>query len=187
MATRRRHRSEAGSSIFSKDPYGLVWLALIYLSVMIAKWWFINPANPEDNNCVSCVVAVIWLLSVLVYTVLILFWIGWSRKYEKGTTFVFFLGLLCLLLAVADYYVVQFVVGKLFYGGVLNWQESQASYLIDTFIPHSIGLMLVSSVFYSMLRVLVSRDLTEKPLVYTFAAILLLSVIPLYFLGLLLY
>lgn len=187
MATKRRHRSRSSSSILSKDPYGLIWLALIFLSVMIAKWWFLSPANPEDYNCVACVVAVIWILAVLVHAILILFWIGWSKKYEKGITFVIFLSLLCLVLALLDYQVAQFVIGKLFYGGVLNWQESQASYLIDTFIPHSIGLLLVSSVFYSMLRVFVSRDLVEKPLVYTFAAIVGLSAIPLYLLGLLLY
>ena len=187
MASRRRHRSKEGSSIFSKDPYGLVWLAMIYLAVMIAKWWFLSPANPEDNNCVACVVAVIWLLSILLHILLVLFWVGWSKKYKKGATFVFFLSLFCVILAMVDFYLVKFVIGKLYYSGMLNWQEAQSSELIDTFIPHSVGLMLVSSVFYSMLRVFLSRDLVEKPLVYTFAAILMLSVIPLYFLGLVLY
>jgi len=187
MNTRRRRRSEAGSSIFSKDPFGLVWLVLIYLCVMVAKWWFISPANADDNNCVACVVAVIWLIAIVVNLALVLFWIGWSKKYEKGLMFVFFLSLLCLILAGVDYYVVQFVVGKLFYGGVLNWQESQASELIDIFVPHSVGLLLVTSMFYSMLRVVVSRDLVEKPLVYTYAAILILTTGPLYLLGTLLY
>ena len=99
MATsRRRQRSQ--STLLSKDPYGLVGLALIYLAIMVAKWFYISP--PEGDNCVGCVIAVIWIVSMLVFSLLSIFWIFWSRKYDKGTTFVFFLCLLCLLLAVVD-------------------------------------------------------------------------------------
>ena len=186
MAThRRRQRSRSG--FLSKDPYGLIWMALIFLGVMIAKWWHFSPSNPEDNNCVACVVAVIWIISILVFTLLSMFWVLWSKKYEMGITFVFMLCILCLILALVDYHVVQFVIGKLFYGGSLRWQESQASYLIDTFIPHSIGLLVISSIFYSMIRVFLCRDLVEKPLVYTFGAIVVLSVLPLFYIGLWLY
>jgi hypothetical protein len=186
MAThRRRARSEPG--IFSIDPYGLIWMTLIYLAVMMVKWWYISPGNPQDNNCVACVVAVLWILSVLTFSLLSLFWIFWSKKYEKGITFVFFLSLICLILAVADYFAARYVTGKLFYGGVLRWEESQASYLIDTFIPHSIGLLVIASVLYSIIRVFFCRDLVEKPLVFTFGAIIVLSVIPLVYIGLILY
>lgn len=188
MASKRKQRSSRSEgNLLSKDPYGLIWLSLIFLVVMTVKWWLISPANPEDSNCVACVVVVVWLLSVLVHLLLVFFWIGWTKKYEKGVAFVFFLGLLCLLLAVIDYSVVQFSVGKLFYGGVLSWQEAQASYLIDIFIPHSVGLLLISSIFYSMLRVMISRDLAEKKMVYLLASIVMLSVVPLYFLGLIAY
>jgi len=186
MATgRRRARSDSG--ILSKDPYGLIWLGLIYLGVLISKWWYFSPANPEDNNCVACVVAVTWILSMLVFVFMSLFWVIWSRKYQKGITFAFFLGLLCLILVIVDYYVVEFVVRKLFYGGSLRWEESQASYLLDAFIPHTIGLLVITSVLYSMLRVFICRDLVEKPLVFTFGVILVVSVIPLFYIGLKLY
>jgi hypothetical protein len=187
MASRRRQRSQSGGSLLSKDPFGLVWLSIIFLAVMIVKWWVLSPANAEEGNCVACVVAVIWLLAIATHLLLVFFWMGWSKKYEKGTAFVFFLSLLCLFLAAVDFHVVQFAVGKLFYGGVLNWQESQASYLIDIFIPHSVGLLLISSIFYSMLRVFVSRDLAEKKLVYLFASIIMLAAVPLYFLALIAY
>ncbi|WP_455207636.1 hypothetical protein [Kaarinaea lacus] len=182
---RRRTRSRSG--ILSKDPFGLLWMALIYLAVMIAKWWYFSPADPQDNNCVACVVAVIWILSVLIFTLLPLFWVFWTKKYEKGVTFVFFLSLLCLILVIVDYYAAHFVIGKLFYGGSLRWDESQASYLIDTFIPHTIGLLIITSQLYTMLRVFICRDLVEKPLVFTFGAIIILAVIPLFFIGLKLY
>lgn len=187
MATRRKQRSSSEGSLLSKDPYGLIWLSLIFLAVMVIKWWLIDPAYREDGNCVACVVAVVWLLSVIIHLVLVLFWIGWSKKYKKGTAFVFFLSLLCLVLAAIDYEVVEFIVGKLYFGGALNWQETQASELIDVFIPHSIGLLLITSIFYSMLRVFMSRDLAEKKMVYLFAAIIMISVLPLYFLGLIAY
>ena len=186
MATgRRRARKESG--ILSKDPYGLIWMGLIYLAVLISKWWYFSPANPEDNNCVACVVAVVWILSILIFTLLSIFWVLWSRKYEKGITFAFFLGLLCLILVILDYYAVQFVVGKFFYGGSLRWEETQASYLIATFIPHTIGLLVITSVLYTMMRVFICRDLVEKPLVFTFGAILVPAVIPLFYIGLKLY
>ncbi|MCI0507363.1 MAG: hypothetical protein L0Z73_14820 [Gammaproteobacteria bacterium] len=162
-------------------------MALIYLAVMVAKWWYFSPSNPQDNNCVACVVAVIWILTMLIFAVLSLFWIFWSKKYEKGITFVIFLSLICLLLAVVDYFAAHYVVGKLFYGGVLRWEESQASYLIDTFIPHSIGLLVISSLLYSVIRVLTCHDLVEKPLVFTYGVIIVLSVIPLFYIGLKLY
>lgn len=187
MTNRRRQRSHGSSGILSKDPFGLIWLAIIYLAIMIAKWWYISPAKPEDNNCVACVVAVIWLLSILLFVGLALFWVLWTKKYEKGPVFVFFLFLACLILTIADFYVLHFVIGKLFYGGMLNWQESQASYLIDVFVPHSVALLLVCSVFYTVIRVLMCRDLSQPALVYTVSAILLLTVVPLSLLGLILY
>ncbi|WP_455220306.1 hypothetical protein [Kaarinaea lacus] len=186
MATgRRRTRSQSG--IFSKDPYGLLLMGLLYLAVLVSKWWYFSPDNLEGNNCVACVIAVVWILSMLVFTLLSLFWVLWSRKYQKGITFAFFLGLLCLILVIVDYYVVEFVIGKLFYGGSLRWEEAQASELLDSFIPHNIGLLAITSVLYSMLRVFICRDLVEKPLVFTFGAILVLSVIPLFYIGLKLY
>jgi hypothetical protein len=187
MATKRRKRAQSGDSLLSKDPYGLIWLSLLFLIIMVVKWWVISPANKEDGNCVACVVAVIWLLSVIIHLLLVFFWVGWSSKYEKGAVFVFFLCVICVALAALDYAVIQFAVGKLFYGGVLNWQESQASELIDILIPHSVGLLLITSVFYSMIRVFLCRDLAEKKLVYLFATVVVLSVLPLYFLGLIAY
>ena len=187
MATKRRQRTQRNDNLLSKDPYGLIWLSILFLAVMIVKWWVISPANKEDGNCIACVVAVIWLLSVIIHLLLVLFWIGWSSKYEKGIAFVFLLCLLCLVLAGIGYAALEFVVGKLFYGGVLNWQETQASELIDIFIPHSVGLLLISSIFYSMVRIFFCRDLAEKKLVYLFASIIVLSILPLYFLGLIAY
>jgi hypothetical protein len=183
VPSRRRKRSQ--STLLSKDPFGLVGLSLLYLIVMVAKWWYISP--PEGNNCVGCVVGVIWLISTGVFALLSVFWVLWSKKYAKGTAFVFFLCLLCLILVAVDYEVVKYVIGKLYYGGALRWQEADASYLMDTFIAHSLGLMLLSAIFYSTLRVFFCRELTEKPLVYVLNAIIMLSVLPLFYLGLRLY
>jgi len=187
MATRKRQRAQSGESLLSKDPYGLVWLSLLFLVVMVVKWWILSPEFREAGNCVACAVSVIWLLSMIVHLVLVFFWIGWSKKYAKGIAFVIFLSLLCLFLAAVDYQVVRFAIGKLFYGGVLNWQESQSTDLIDILIPHSIALLLISSLCYSMVRVFITRDLAEKKMVYLTASIILLSVLPLYFLSLIAY
>ncbi|HEY5602626.1 MAG TPA: hypothetical protein VIM41_05920 [Gammaproteobacteria bacterium] len=94
------------------------------------------------------------------------------------------LSLICLILAVIDYYAAQLVVNKLLYRGALRWEESQAPYLVDTFIPHTIGLLLISAMLYSVIRVFFCRDLVEKPLVYAFGAIVVVAVIPLFYVGL---
>ena len=100
MATKRRQRTQSSDNLLSKDPFGLIWLSILFLAVMIVKWWVISPANKEDGNCVACVVAVIWLLSVIIHLLMVFFWVAWSSKYEKGIAFVLFLCLLCLVLAV---------------------------------------------------------------------------------------
>ena len=187
MQKTRRHRARSGSGILSKDPYGLFWLALIYLAILFVKWWIISPAKPEDTGCMACAMGVIWLLSVSLYSVLIFFWIGWTRSNAKGPVFVFFLAMLCLILTIVDYYVVKIVMSKLLYAGVFHWEESEAYNLIDILIPHSVALMALVSISYSMVRTLLCRDLVQKPLVYTFVGIVLLSSIPLYLMGIKLY
>jgi len=187
MQTRRQHRARSESSLLSKDPYGLIWVALIYLALMGVKWWFFSPKEADDTSCVACAVAVIWLVSVLLHTSLIFYWVGWSKSNVKGPLFVFILSVLCLILAIVDFYLMKFILNKLLYAGVLNWQESQAFYLFDVFVPHSIGLLLITTIAYSMVRVLFCRDLVQKPLVYTFVVIVLLAVGPLYFMGIKVY
>jgi len=185
--SRRRHQSASGGNIFSKDPFGTIWLALVFLVMLIGKWFVLSPGDPQDSNCVGCVVAVLWIMAILVSALMSLFWILWIQKFEKGTSFVFFLSIFSVVSAVIYYEFAVFVMGKLFYGGSLNWQESQASFLLDEFVPHSVGLFLVSMVLYSAVRMLFCRDLVDKPLVYSFSAILIVAVAPITYLGLWLY
>jgi len=187
MHSTRRQRSRSGSGILGKDPFGILWLALIYLAILFLKWWIVSPAKPEDTGCLACAMGIIWFLSILIYSLLIFFWIGWTRSNAKGPMFVFFLAMLCLILTIVDYYVVKIVMSKLLYAGVLHWEESEAYNLIDILIPHSVALMALTSVSYSMVRTLVCRDLVQKPLVYSFIAIVLISVGPLYMMGIKLY
>ena len=187
MHSTRRKRSRSGSGILSKDPYGLLWLALIYLAILFLKWWVVSPAKPEDTGCLACAMGIIWVLSILIYSLLIVFWIGWTRSNAKGPVFVFFLAMLCLILTIVDFYAVKIIMSKLLNAGVLHWEESEATNLIDILIPHSVALMALVSVTYSMVRTLVCRDLVQKPLVYTFIGIVLLSTIPLYLMGIKLY
>jgi len=185
--SRRRHHSASGGNILSKDPFGTTWFALLFLGMLIGKWFVLSPGNPDDNNCVGCVVAVLWTLGILVSVLASLFWILWAQKFEKGTSFVFFLSILGIFSSVIYYQFAEFVMGKLFYGGSLNWQDAHASYLLDELVPHSVGLFLVSMVIYAALRVVFCRDLVDKPLVYSFSAILLVAVTPITYLGLWLY
>ena len=99
----------------------------------------------------------------------------------------FLMSMMCLVCALIDYNIALFVIRKLFYGGVLSWEEAQAPFLLNDFIPHTIALAMVTAVFYTALRIIVSKDIVEKNLVYTFGAILILTTLPLMYLGVMLY
>lgn len=177
----------SGDSILSKDPFGLLWFGLLFLAVLVAKFWFISPPAPEDTSCYACAVGVMWIMTVLVFSLMTFLTILWSRKFEKGTAFVFVMCMMCVVCAVIDYNVALFVVRKLFYGGALSWDEANAEFLFNDFVPHTIALALVVSVFYTMVRIILSKDIVERNLVYTFGGIMILTTLPLMYLGIMLY
>ena len=192
--TRRRSHirttNRSSSSILSKDPYGLIWVALLFLSVLIAKWLFISPPDAQTTgleSCVLCVIFIVWFLSVLVSVLLMFFWILWSEKFSKSPLFVFIINVVIIVVALSAYKFVDYVVGKLFYSGVLRWQETQATYLFDEMLPHSMGLFLLVAILYSMVRILFCRELENRGFTITYSVLMALFAIPLMILGVWLY
>lgn len=184
---RHHHHPSASSSILSKDPFGLVWLGLLYLAVLVAKWWYISPDSQQDGNCVGCVVFITWFLSLLVSVLLSMFWIFWTEKSQKNNLFIFIINVIVILCTVIVYKFDLYVIAKLYYAGSLNWQEAQAQELFDSFVPHVVGLYMVTALIYSMLRVVVCRDLEEKFMTVGYGVVMILVTVPLVYIGLVMY
>ena len=152
--SRRRSGSNPIVAFFSKDPFGVTWFALLFIAVLIAKWWYIAPPAISAQSCLGCVAAVLIVLSALVTFIISLFWMLWQAKRQKKN--LLFLFLICLLVlvctALLDFFS-QEIFSQLYYRGFLRWQETDITYLLDDFLRHSAGLYLGVLMIYAMLRI----------------------------------
>ena len=167
MVHRRRARhTNPVVGFFSKDPFGVTWFSLLYLALIITKWWYIAPPAIDNQNCLACVVAIVFVMAVTITLLLTAFWILWTSKRQKKA--LLFLFLICLgvigctaLLDVAT----QAVFGKLYYSGMLSWNAADLSFLLDDFLHHASGLYLGVLMVYSMLRIAISSEFEQRKFV----------------------
>jgi hypothetical protein len=165
MARARKKRSGTHPvvSFFKQDPFGVTWFAIMYVIVLVAKWWYIEPPKIDPLSCLACVTTLEVILAVAISLVMTLFWILWLGKGQnKNLVFLFLNCLLVLgctgLLDVAS----QAVFSKLYYLGFLKWQESDVTYLLDDFLHHNAGLFLGVLMIYAMLRIAVDPGFTPR-------------------------
>ena len=180
----RIHTGSSSGGILSKDPYGLIWLSLLLAIVFAAKWLILTPPM---QGCVLCVVGINWFIYTLAGALLMFFWILWAERFPKNTLFIFTFNVVVILLILGAYKFAQYVIAKLFFGGMLSWLETEATYLFDVMLPHTLGLALLTVVTYSMVRVLFCSDLQDKRLSLTYGILMVLSMAPLFLLGLVAY
>lgn len=172
---------------FRKDEFGVLLFSLMYVAALIAKWIYIDPAKPGYASCVICAMAVLWLLAIFLTLILTALWILWDTKAANGVKFIFVLGVGAVCCAVFMNYLSQKVFAKLYYSGLLNWQESHVNYLFDDFLKHSSGLYLATLVLYSMIRIAMSRQFNNRKAVVAFSLYFSMVSSALLFLGLKLY
>lgn len=187
----KRPRSSSSSnvlmSLLQKDEFGGFWLSLLFLSILILKWYVVDPIKIEGSPCVICIVLLLWLSSIVVALLISAVWWAWNSKAQKGIGLmlvlpVYILG--CVFLA--DYMLLR-IVPKLYYSGMLSWPEAEYSYLIDDMINHGVGLLLATAVVYGMLRLLICHDLQDKKIVIPVALGIMLATASLLLLGIKLY
>ena len=187
----RRSRSNLSSNpviaILQKDQFGSLWLSLLFLAVLISKWFVLSPVEIEGEPCVACVVALIWAMmlsaSILITTV----WTLWTDKVEKGIGLMFALlgSILGIVWLIGIF--TRGIVEKFYQSGVLYWPEASVTFLVDDMVNHSIGLFLATAVIYAMLRLMFCKDLSEKKIVIPISLCVALAASGLLFLGIKLY
>ncbi len=161
--TRRRSGSNPIVAFFSKDPFGVTWFTIMYLAVLIAKWWYIGPPEISAQSCLGCVTAIMVFLAVLVTLVISVFWILWvAKRQKKNILFLFLITLLILGCTALLDFASQEIFSQLYYRGLLGWQETDVTYLLDDFLRHCVGIYLGVLMIYAMLRIAVDPGFAPR-------------------------
>jgi len=174
-------------NFIKKDRFGVIWFALLYLAVLLTKWLYLSPLIKENEDCYVCVIAILMALALIIPLLLTALWVLWSEKLGKGVFFLFLMSVSTLGCAFLVELLSQFIVSKLYYGGVLVWQESQLSFLFDDFLPHAAGLFLATLMIYTTARIAASSEFVDRKMVISVSMILLAMSSALLVMGLLLY
>ncbi|KPJ92570.1 MAG: hypothetical protein AMJ53_09090 [Gammaproteobacteria bacterium SG8_11] len=152
--TRRRSASNPIVEFFSKDPFGVTWFTLLFIAVLIAKWWYIDPPAISAQSCLACVTALMVVFAIVVTLLISVFWILWiAKRQKKNLLFLFLITVLILACTALFDFVSQEAFSQLYYRGFLPWHEMDVTYLLDDFLRHSAGLYLGVLVIYAMLRI----------------------------------
>ena len=187
----KRSRSSSSSnkfiSLLLSDEFGAVWLSLLFLSVLILKWYVVDPVQIEGGPCVICVILLLWLMSIFVSVLIAAIWWAWNNKAEKGIGLMLVLPLYILGCSFLADYLLQRIVPKLYYGGLLSWPEAGYSFLIDDMVRHGVGLLMATAVAYSMVRLAICHDLADKKIVIPVSLCIMLATASLLLLGIKLY
>jgi hypothetical protein len=165
MAKARNRRSGTHPVVdfFQKDPFGITWFTILYVVVLIAKWWYVEPPEIDPQSCLACATIFEVILAALVSAVITLFWVLWlAKRQSKNIVFLFLVCILVIgctgLLDVAS----QQLFSQLYYHGLLRWQAADATYLLDVFLNHNAGLYLAVLMVYAMVRIAVDPGFSPR-------------------------
>ncbi|MCG6969594.1 MAG: hypothetical protein LJE85_07495 [Gammaproteobacteria bacterium] len=186
--SRRRSGSNPIVAFFSKDPFGVTWFSLLFLAVLIAKWWYIDPPAISAESCLGCVTAILIIMAALTTAIISLFWILWRGKRQKKN--LLFLFLICVLVLVCTgllNMVSQEVFSQIYYRGFLRWQETDITYLLDDFLHHAAGLYLAVLMTYAMLRIAFDPGFSPRKYIIPINIVFILVAAFLLLVGILLY
>lgn len=149
----------------NKDHFGVFLVSLLFVAALVTKWQYINPAKLGDQSCMICAVFILWCLTVPITLLLTVLWNLWERQFDNGISLVLILCFGVLGCTLLMDYISGIIFAKLYYVGVLEWQESHVNYLFDDFIHHSAGIYLATLMFYTMLRVIFKKHIANRKIV----------------------
>ena len=167
-ARKRRSSTHPIVAFFQKDPFGITWFTILYVAVLITKWWYLEPPAIDPQSCLACVAVLEVILAVIITLLITVFWILWlAKRQNKNLLFLFLICLLVIgctgLLDVAS----QEFFSQLYYRGFLRWQGVDVTYLLDDFLRHAAGLYLGVLMIYTMLRIAFDPGFTPRKYVIT--------------------
>jgi len=160
--SRGRGNQNTVLGILSRDPFGILWVTLLFVAALITKWWFISPIYASTDNCLLCVVAISGVMAALCAFLPMAFWIAWTDRAPIGMGFYFSLIGVGLLVAGLYHKLTAIVISKLYFAGTLTWSESQATELLDQVIHHNSGFYLAVMMAYIALRMPLVRSIPNK-------------------------
>jgi hypothetical protein len=188
MSRRRTRRNNSVVGFFQKDPFGVLWFSLAFLGVLIAKWWYVQPPSISPENCLGCVVAIFVVVAVAVTFLLSVFWVLWTAKRQPmGLVFLFLIGLGVVGCAALVDVLAQQLFSQLYFRGMLNWEGTEVTFLLDDFLHHNAGLYLGVLMIYTMVRIAVCPDFEHRKYVIPINIIFILVAAFLLYIGIMLY
>lgn len=168
-----RPRHNTVGSLLTRDPFGVLWVTLLFVAVLIGKWWFITPQYAVADNCLLCVVVIDAIVAVLCGLLLMAFWIAWTDRAEIGMGFYFALITIGLLATALYHKLTAIITSKLYFAGSLSWNDTQANELLDQVIHHNSGFFLAILMAYIAIRMPLVRSIPNKwPVIGTSLALL---------------
>jgi len=175
------------TNIIKMDRFGVLWFAILYTAVLLTKWAYLSPVIQENEDCYLCVIAILIGLALIIPLIMTALWELWSEKLGKGLFFLFIMCVTSLGCAFLMDLASKVVIGKLYYGGILAWDDAQLSYLFEDFLHHCAGLFLATLMIYTTFRIAISSEFVDRKMVISVSLILLAMSSSLLVIGLLLY
>ena len=175
------------TNIIKMDRFGVLWFAILYTAVLLTKWAYLSPVIQENEDCYLCVIAILIGLALIIPLIMTALWELWSEKLGKGLFFLFIMCVTSLGCAFLMDLASKVVIGKLYYGGILAWDDAQLSYLFEDFLHHCAGLFLATLMIYTTFRIAISSEFIDRKIMISVSLILLAMSSSLLVIGLLLY
>ena len=160
--SRGRGNQNTVLGILTRDPFGILWVTLLFTAVLIAKWWFVSPIYASADNCLLCVVAISAVIAAICSFLPMAFWIAWTDRAPIGMGFYFSLIGVGLLVTGLYHKLSAIVISKLYFAGTLSWAESQATELLDQVVHHNSGFFLAVLMAYIAIRMPLVRSIPNK-------------------------
>ncbi len=178
---------QAITDIIRKDQFGILWFSLMFVAVLLGKWFLIESIDVGVGSCLFCVVVVLWLLALLFSILPMAVWLLWETKGGKSTSMVFVLVIMALASAVLFDVASEKIVTKLYHVGWIHWADTHVTYLLEDLVHHAAGLYLGCLVLYTGLRVTFSNSFADRGTVIPVALIFTGTASLLLFIGVVLY
>jgi len=163
-----RRNNSAGHNILQKDPFGVIWVTLLFIFVAIIRFWVLDPSLVDADNSVPSVLAAVVPISICISLALTGVWIFWAARAPITMGFYFILGGIGVLCAMLLSKVSQSFINILYQKGLISWQADTISVLQTQIVPHLAGLYLGSLMIVLAIRMLLVKDIQPRlPLVLT--------------------
>lgn len=148
------------------DSFGVIWVMLLFLFISIIRFWVLDPSLIYADNCVPCVLAMVFFVAAFSSLLLSVFWVFWAARAPITMGFYFILGGLGVLCAMLVNKVSQAFVNTFYFKGLIRWQEDSVPVLLEQLVPHLTGLYLGSLMVFLAIRMAMVKDIETRKVLF---------------------